>query len=453
MKPLRKTLNLLFAGALLLLSPPGAWAQPEGADAVIKPLLIRYECHQAAQLQAVLEQGRWRVGDRISAVVGAGVQLPVRSDPGLELCRLRLKLALNQGSSPASERVFELPQLAALVAEKYPFAGLAEFYNSTAQLHLRADGRVDYGEPDPQGQLLDTNEWWGWKGRYGIALVSAPGASLSAASGTLRLSWPVAEPGSLAIAIGESRVVDGGEDFSTADFDAIRYSHLWRWLGGLSRLVEWILVVLAAVPGIDWGLAIVVLALLVKVSLLPISILTLRLQRKVSRYQSALAPQLAEIKANYDGEDAHNRIMAAYKGLGITPFFTLKPLFASLIQIPILVAIFNALGETPQLQGAAFLWIDNLAYPDAVGSLPMSVPLLGNTLNLLPFVMTLVTVISTLYFRNPHAPVAETRRQKRNLFIMSAVFFVLFYPFPAAMVLYWTVANALQLLQQRLVRV
>ena len=184
-----------------------------------------------------------------------------------------------------------------------------------------------------------------------------------------------------------------------------------------------------------------------------LAILTLRLQRDVSRYQSALAPQLAEIKANHDGEEAHNRIMAAYKGLGITPFFTLKPLFASLIQIPILVAIFNALGEMPQLQGAAFLWVDNLAYPDAVGSLPMSVPLLGNTLNLLPFVMTLVTVISTLTFRNPHAPVAEMRRQKRNLLVMSAVFFVLFYPFPAAMVLYWTLANALQLVQQRFVSV
>ncbi len=187
--------------------------------------------------------------------------------------------------------------------------------------------------------------------------------------------------------------------------------------------------------------------------LLPISILTVGLQRDVSRYQSQLAPRLAEIKAQYDGEEAHNLIMAAHRDLGITPFYTLKPLFASLIQIPILVAIFNALGEMPQLDGAAFLWIANLAYPDAVATLPFAIPLFGNTLNLLPFVMTAVTLIATLYFRNAHAPAQELRRQKRNLFAMSAVFFVLFYPFPAAMVWYWTLANALQLVQQRFVRI
>lgn len=106
----------------------------------------------------------------------------------------------------------------------------------------------------------------------------------------------------------------------------------------------------------------------------------------------------------------------------------------------------------PQLQGAEFLWIDNLAYPDAVAALPFAVPAMGNQLNLLPFIMLLVSLLATVAFSAPHSSAADSRRQKRNLYLMSAAFFFLFYPFPAAMVLYWTVNNALQLIQQRLLR-
>ena len=56
----------------------------------------------------------------------------------------------------------------------------------------------------------------------------------------------------------------------------------------------------------------------------------MRFQRRVSQVQAQLAPQLAEIKANYDGEEAHNRLMAAHKSLGVLPFYTLKPMLVLL---------------------------------------------------------------------------------------------------------------------------
>ena len=67
--------------------------------------------------------------------------------------------------------------------------------------------------------------------------------------------------------------------------------------------------------------------------------------------------------------------------------------------------------------------------------------------------MTIITIYSTIIFQNKHAPVAEVKKQKRNLYFMAFAFFVLFYPFPAAMVLYWTLANILQFIQQKYVEI
>jgi YidC/Oxa1 family membrane protein insertase len=145
--------------------------------------------------------------------------------------------------------------------------------------------------------------------------------------------------------------------------------------------------------------------------------------------------------------------MNAHKELGVSPFYTLKPMLGSLIQVPILIAVFNALGEMPQLDGESFLWIENLAYPDSIGHLPFAIPMFGDTISLLPFIMTAVTLYSTIIFRNRHAPEAEVKSQKRNLYLMAGAFFILFYPFPAAMVLYWTLANMLQTIQQQVIKI
>jgi YidC/Oxa1 family membrane protein insertase len=128
-------------------------------------------------------------------------------------------------------------------------------------------------------------------------------------------------------------------------------------------------------------------------------------------------------------------------------------MLGSLIQIPILIAVFNALGEMPQLDGQSFLWIENLAYPDAMGHLSFAIPMFGDTISLLPFIMTIVTLYSTIIFQNRHAAEVDVKRQKRNLYLMAAAFFVLFYPFPAVMVLYWVLANILQTIQQQIIKI
>ncbi|MCF6288052.1 MAG: membrane protein insertase YidC [Proteobacteria bacterium] len=237
------------------------------------------------------------------------------------------------------------------------------------------------------------------------------------------------------------------------ELEQLRYQHLWYPFALLAKLSEFTMVFIKQNLTHNWGLAVLLFAVVIKVLLLPISILTIKYQRTVSEISTKLQPKLKEIKSKYDGEQAHNRLMQAHKDLGVSPFYTLKPMACTLIQIPILIAIFNALGEMSQFNGQSFLWIKDLAYPEDISPLPFNIPFLGNHLNLLPFLMISVTIISTLLYTNSKATVKGMVKQKRNLYIMGVVFFILFYPFPSAMVMYWVFANTLQIIQQKFIKI
>jgi membrane protein insertase Oxa1/YidC/SpoIIIJ len=90
----------------------------------------------------------------------------------------------------------------------------------------------------------------------------------------------------------------------------------------------------------------------------------------------------------------------------------------------------------------SFLWIRDLARPDALAPLPACVPFFGCDLNLLPFLMSGVSLATSLRFRSPVLTPPLVRRQRRNLAAVTALFFLLFYTFPASMVLYWTSTNS-----------
>jgi YidC/Oxa1 family membrane protein insertase len=325
------------------------------------------------------------------------------------------------------------PDLAVL-AESRPFYGLASYYNNIQEVEVRS----------PQSN----SSWRGWKGRFAAALLESDEGGISINQRQIELIADV--NGRLIMQLGLINSTGQGS-FDGVQSDAIRYTHLWDWLRWLCLILEKVLVAIQSATGLGWGFCIVLLCTLIKIVLIPVSIFILVQQRKVSSIQTALAQPLREIKSRYDGEEAHDRIMAAHKDQGVSSFYALKPMLGLFIQIPILVAVFNMLGELPLLSGQSFLWISDLGYPDAIlalGDSSMTVPMFGNTINLLPMLMTVITLGSAMIYRNRVAPVAETTKQKRNLYFMAIAFFVLFYPFPSSMVLYWATANLLQLIQQ-----
>ena len=334
------------------------------------------------------------------------------------------------------------------VGEDYSFYGLASHYNSLS--YYLVDSYQVRKLIKEETISLAVDQRLAVVGRFKVFLISGEGTSLRFDG--LQLSIDHA---ALLVQQGASVEVVSKSALQAISpvLDQLRYAHLWPPLAQLSKLVEWALTKVHSAGITNWGWVLVIFSLLLKLLLLPVSMMTLIFQRRVSQVQTALEPVIADIKARYDGEQAHNLLMAAHREQGVTPFYTLKPMLGSFVQIPVLIAVFNALGEMGQFNHESFLWIDNLAYPDVVGQLSVGIPMIGDAISLLPLLMTLITVWATVAFQNRHASVEEVKRQKRNLFFMAAAFLILFYPFPAVMVLYWTLANLFQVVQQQLIKI
>lgn len=334
------------------------------------------------------------------------------------------------------------------IQESYKFFGLAAYYNNVDYYIVESD-QIQRVKQNVTIELGKT-EWLVVVGRYNALVIRKAGLVFRDEEKRFLIQ-------NHEVLRDSDAIVDIVKKTSlkniALELDQIRFAHLWSAFAWLAKLCELLLVAIYVYIIESWFWAIVILSVLIKVAMLPLSIFTARSQRRVSLVQAQLLPRLEEIKANYDGEEAHNRIMSAHKNLAVTPFFTIKPMLITLIQVPILIAVFNALGEMPQLDGQEFLWIQNLAYPDAALSLYANIPMFGNTINALPVLMTVITLVSARTFQNQYAPKGEVERQKRNLYLMAVGFLVLFYPFPAAMVIYWTLVNALQIIQQRVVKI
>ena len=84
--------------------------------------------------------------------------------------------------------------------------------------------------------------------------------------------------------------------------------------------------------------------------------------------------------------------------------------------------------------------------------LPFVLPFFGGHFNLLPAVMTLLTVLSALTQRDESLTPLLRKKQQRQLYLMAGAFFLLFYTFPAGMVLYWTANNFWHLVKIQVAR-
>ena len=332
------------------------------------------------------------------------------------------------------------------VREPFSYSGLASFYSGVTAYIVNEKGvkRLD----DENFYALTPSQSLAIVGHYKILVVRNINAEISFADEKMILKESDNTERVQAILLLKSDLTQLPQPFQK-----LKYAHLWEPFRLICIGIEGALLWLHSLHSLGWGITIILLSLLFKIFILPANVLLTRLQRNVSHIQARLAPELETIKANFSDEEAHNKFMVAHKAQGVTPFYNLKPLLLTLAPIPFLIAIFNVLGELNQIAGHSFMWISNLAYPDAVFDFGVHIPLLGSSINLLPILMTLLTIFAALLHQNKIVSAKELRRQKLNLYFMAFGFLLLFYPFPSAIVLYWTFANIWQLIQQRFISV
>jgi len=296
---------------------------------------------------------------------------------------------------------------------------------------------------------IEVDGWLGYRNRYWTLMALSPGpvgAGLASAPGRQDAAIAVASPvdGTWSFYLGpiEPNVLKNAD----SNLARLLYAGLWFWLRwiclGLFHLLAGIKLLIPS-----WGIAIMVMSLAVNILMLPLSRIADRFQQQVNETEARLAPELNRIKKNFKGEEQAAKILALYKTERVHPLYSLKSLMGVAVVIPVFIGAFDMLAENIHLLNTGFLWISDLSHPDDLFRMPFRLPFFGAEFNLLPFLMTGLSFTASMLHK-PLALDAELRgKQVRNMLLLAVAFFVLFYTFPAGMVLYWTTNNLISVIK------
>ena len=193
----------------------------------------------------------------------------------------------------------------------------------------------------------------------------------------------------------------------------------------------------------NWGWSIVLLSFAVYLILYP---LTLKQMRSMKEMQ-ILQPKVEALRNAYkDNPQKLNReIMDLYREHKVNPLGGCLPL---ILQMPIFFALYQALMRSVALKGAHFLWIKDLSAPDRLFTMPFSLPVLNNEVNILPILMAIGMFIQQKISLTKNNVGAAAEQQKMMLILMPLLFGFIFYRMPSGLVLYWFINSALTLVYQ-----
>jgi len=216
------------------------------------------------------------------------------------------------------------------------------------------------------------------------------------------------------------------------------------YYGTFDFIAQLLLQVLDFIFGLvhNWGTTIVILSILIYLILYP---LTLKQMRSMKQMQ-ALQPRIEELRKIYkdNPQKLNTEIMGLYREYKVNPFSGCLPL---VLQIPVFFALYQVLLRSVALKGAKFLWIKDLSSPDRLFTLPVSMPFLGNEINLLPILMTIGMFIQQK-FSMAATSAGSAEQQKLMMILFPLMFGFIFYHMPSGLVLYWFINSTLMLLYQ-----
>ncbi|MGI4750374.1 MAG: membrane protein insertase YidC [Janthinobacterium lividum] len=195
----------------------------------------------------------------------------------------------------------------------------------------------------------------------------------------------------------------------------------------------------------NYGLIILVLTILLKVVLFP---LTYKSYLSMAKMR-VLKPEMDEIKGKVGDDNPtllQQEYLKLYKKAGVNPLGGCLPL---VIQMPIILAFFRFFPNLFELRGQAFLWMHDLSTYDSVLSFPLIPFLNWDHISLMCLLMTISTLIQT-YFNNQTS--GATGQMKYIGYITPLIFFGVLNSYPAGLNYYYFCANILTFSQQYFIR-
>ena len=198
----------------------------------------------------------------------------------------------------------------------------------------------------------------------------------------------------------------------------------YGWLTVVAAPIFWALQAIYKLVG-NWGWAIVVLTIILKLIFFPLSAASYKSMAKMR----ILTPRLMQLKERYadDKQRLNQEMMKLYQTEKVNPLGGCLPI---LVQIPVFIALYWVLLGAVEMRGAPWiLWIKDLSAPD-------------------PFYILPIVMMASMFVQTKLNPTPPDPIQAKVMMMMPLIFGVMFFWFPAGLVLYWVVNNILSIAQQ-----
>ena len=178
----------------------------------------------------------------------------------------------------------------------------------------------------------------------------------------------------------------------------------------------------------NYGIAIVLMTILVKLLLYPIT----AKQIKSTKAMMEIQPKMKAIQTRYKDDKVmlNQKLAELYKEEGVNPLAGCLPL---IIQMPIMIGIFYGVRDFHYAGPSGFLWMQSISQPD-----PM-------------YILPVLSALTTLIQSKQTMPDTSSPQNKIMLYFMPLFIGYISLQFPAGLVLYWIITNLMQIAQQWLI--
>jgi len=209
------------------------------------------------------------------------------------------------------------------------------------------------------------------------------------------------------------------------------------WSHFIARPLVSLLRLLYEVTG-NYGIAIILLTVLVKLVFFPLSNKSFRSMSAMKKLQ----PQMERLREQYkdDRQKLNQEMMELYKRYEVNPLGGCLPM---IVQLPVFIGLYQGLLYAIELRQAPFFgWIEDLSQPDRLGAL--AIPFVDP-----PGIPVLTLLMGgSMIIQQMMMPTTGDPIQQKMMLLMPVIFTVMFINFPAGLVLYWLINNILSVAQQ-----
>ena len=198
----------------------------------------------------------------------------------------------------------------------------------------------------------------------------------------------------------------------------------YGWLTIIAKPIFWLMTQIHKVLG-NWGWTIIMLTVLIKLAFFPLSAASYRSMAKMK----LVTPKMQSIRERFKSEPQkmNQAMMELYKTEKINPLGGCLPI---VVQIPVFISLYWVLLASVEMRNAPWLgWIHDLSAPD-------------------PFYILPVVMAASMFIQTKLNPKPPDPMQAKIMMFMPIAFSVMFFFFPAGLVLYWVVNNILSIAQQ-----